>query len=119
MLLVALPLALAAAMPVAFASGGHGHQAIAQATSAGSADCNGANGAGSGAGHLALRPAFATGRESGLLRPLFSVDLVGRTVAPDGGVDFERKFEGSADLARDDGESVDAAFFLTGVRPRF
>lgn len=48
-----------------------------------------------------------------------SYDLVDRAVAPYVGVYYERSFGGTADLAREEGESVDAAFLLGGVRLRF
>jgi len=48
-----------------------------------------------------------------------SYDLVDRLIAPYIGVHYERVFGETADLARDDGEDVDAVYFVAGVRIMF
>lgn len=45
-----------------------------------------------------------------------SYDLVDRLIAPYFGVHYERVFGETADLARDDGEEVDAVYFVAGIR---
>ncbi len=48
-----------------------------------------------------------------------SYDLVDRTIAPYVGVHFEQLFGPTKRLAREEGESTDDLFFVTGVRFRF
>ncbi len=48
-----------------------------------------------------------------------SYDLVDRLVSPYVGVNYERIFAGTADLARYEGEDVDGVFFVVGTRVMF
>lgn len=48
-----------------------------------------------------------------------SYDLIDRAVAPYIGIHYERVFGRSADFARDEGEAVDALFFVVGVKIMF
>ena len=48
-----------------------------------------------------------------------SYDLIDRAVSPYLGVHYERKFGGTADLARDEGEAVDALYVVAGLKVIF
>ena len=48
-----------------------------------------------------------------------SYDLIDRAVSPYLGVHYERKFGGTADLARDEGEAVDALYVVAGLKMIF
>ncbi len=48
-----------------------------------------------------------------------SYDLIDRAVSPYVGVHYERKFGGTADLAREEGENVDALFLVAGLKMLF
>ncbi len=48
-----------------------------------------------------------------------SYDLVDRLLSPYIGVNYERVFAGTADLARFEGEDVDGVFFVAGARVMF
>ncbi|GAB5470541.1 MAG: hypothetical protein Kilf2KO_35710 [Rhodospirillales bacterium] len=48
-----------------------------------------------------------------------SYDLVDRLLSPYVGVNYERVFAGTADLARFEGEEVDGVFFVVGARVLF
>lgn len=56
------------------------------------------------------------GLSSGEFGLRLSYDLVDRFIAPYVGVEYERKFFRTADLARDEGEDVGALFGVVGVR---
>lgn len=63
-------------------------------------------------GISALGPRLETGAR-------LSYDLVDRLLSPYVGVNYERVFAGSADLARFEGEDVDGVFFVVGARVMF
>ena len=48
-----------------------------------------------------------------------SYDLVDRTISPYIGVVYERKFFNRKDMAKEEGEDVDALFFAVGTRFMF
>jgi copper resistance protein B len=48
-----------------------------------------------------------------------SYDLIDRAVSAYLGVYYERKFGGTADLVRDEGEAVDALYVVAGLKMIF
>ncbi len=60
--------------------------------------------------------AFGPKLETGIR---LSYDVIDRAVSPYIGVHYERVFGRSADFARDEGEGVDALFFVAGVKVLF
>ena len=63
-------------------------------------------------GISALGPRLETGAR-------ISYDLVDRLISPYIGVNYERVFAGTADMARLEGEDVDGVFFVVGTRILF
>lgn len=60
-----------------------------------------------------------TGISSAEIGLRLSYDLIDRSVAPYIGVSYERKFGGTADFAKEDGEDFEATYIVTGLRLMF